>query len=406
MKKSKKLASLIMVVLCFVLLFSSPSVVFAATVDMNCDETLLVSKYINAINNGDVDTYISLFTQDNQNEMISYINANGKGYFFQESNIELINITKLSELVGKYSSGISDDEISKYGNMLVFYTEMDIAVKNDNGSDNDDILDTGYAFRNIIIVKEDDEWKILRVSSPALSVIVDAKEGFGTTHEKIKIEEQRIKTQLKISEVSKSIPAQFIVGAGSNAILATPPNADPTAITVYFTKSANSSYYGVSNKSLDWTTYIKNVIPNEWIVSYFASYPAYLYAGSMASKMYAWWYIIHPKWNYAPYYSMVKDSSADQNFLYNAYSSMSSTYRGYVDQVLYLLEDFAMCRNDGVMFEVHYYANTGTLHSGKLNAAGALSLAQSGYSMWEILDYYYSYSPYTGAGYYITLFGW
>lgn len=52
MKKSKKLASLIMVVLCFVLLFSSPSVVFAATVDMNCDETLLVSKYINAINNG------------------------------------------------------------------------------------------------------------------------------------------------------------------------------------------------------------------------------------------------------------------------------------------------------------------------------------------------------------------
>lgn len=406
MKKSKNLASLILLVVYLVIALSTPAAVSAANADVNLDETLPVTNYVNAINSGDVDSYISLFTQDNQNEMLSYLNAYGKSFFFRESNIKLINITKLSEQIGNCSSGINNDEISKYGSIVVFYTEMEIAVKNDNVDNSDDILDAGYAFRNIIIVKEDGEWKILRVSSPALSVIADSKEGFGTTHEKTKIEEQRIKSQLILSGVSKIIPAQSIVGARSSAILATPPNADPTAITVYFTKSANSNYYSVSNKSLDWTTYIKNVIPNEWIVSYFASCPAYLNAGSMASKMYAWWYIIHPKWNYAPYYSMVKDSSADQNFLYNAYSSMSSTYRGYVDQVLYLLENFAMCRNDGVMFEVHYYASTGTQYSGKLNAAGSLTLAQSGYSMWDILNYYYSYSPYTGTGYYITLFGW
>ena len=58
------------------------------------------------------------------------------------------------------------------------------------------------------------------------------------------------------------------------------------------------------------------------------------------------------------------------------------------------------------MFEVHYNATLGTQHSGTMSASGALSLAQNSYYMWDILNYYYSYSQYTGYDKYITLFGW
>ena len=177
--------------------------------------------------------------------------------------------------------------------------------------------------------------------------IVNANEGFGTDHEKAKMEELKAKTHNSISKSSNIVPESL-------------PSSDPTSITVYFTKSANINYYGVSSKSINWTTYLKNVIPQEWTVSYYGSYPAYLDAGSMASKMYAWWYHDHAKWDYAPYYSNVKDNSSDQNFLYNAYSNLSSTYRSYVNDVISLLVDWAMCNNDEVMFEVHYNATQGT----------------------------------------------
>ncbi len=408
MKNSKKYLILLVTVLCFILTFSISSIVFAATTDANSADsmTLLVNKYVDAINNNDVDAYIALFTQDNQNEMTSYIKAYGKDDFFQENNVELTNITKLSDQVGKDSSNITKDEISKYSDTTIYYTEMIVQVKNGNGNDDDDILDNGYVYKNFIIVKENGDWKISRVSSPDLAIITDKKEGVGTEHEKLKMEDQKTKTQLQISEDIEIVLDQAITSVVPNAVLAASPTSDPTSITVYFTKSANSNYYGVSYKLLDWTTYLKNVIPQEWIVSYYGSYPAYLQAGAMASKMYAWWYINHPKWNYAPYYSNVKDNSEDQNFLYNAYSSMSSTYRGYEDEVISLLNNFAMCRNDGVMFEVHYHATQGTQHSGTMSASGALSLAQSGNSMYDILSYYYSYSQYTGTDKYITLFYW
>ena len=343
MKNSKKLFSLVGVVLCLSLMLSNSFPAFAATVDKNSDvgnTKILVKKFVEAINKNDLDTYISLFTQNNQEEMKSYIENNGEANFFKESNIQLSNITRLSDQVGKSSANISNKEIEKYSNIVVYYVEMNTKVKNGNGINDDDILDNGYTYRDFVIVKENDEWKIMRVSSPDLGIIIDANEGFGTDHEKAKMKGQNVKTHIPISKSTKAVAEKSITSVTPNTVLTT--FADPTSITVYFTKSANSSYYGVSYKSIDWTTYLKNVIPQEWTVGYYGSYPAYLNAGGMASKMYAWWYKDHPKWNYAPYYSNVKDNSSDQNFLYNAYSSLAATYKSYVDEVVSLLDKYAM----------------------------------------------------------------
>lgn len=409
MKISKISAKLVLLVLGSILAFSLPSTAYALSSNDNLDGKIkpIINSYIDAINDKDIDNYIALFTQDNQIEMRSYLSEYGKEDFFQEHHIELTNISKLSKQVGEYSSNLSIDELSKFSDTEIYYSEMKVQVEKGNGNENDDILDNGYTYRNFIVVNENGNWKISRVSSPDLLIISDAKESFGTDNEIAEIEDQKANNQLQFIKSSNLMLNQSIFGdVVPNIVLANPPTSNPTSITVYFTKSANSSYYGVPYKSLDWATYLKNVIPQEWVVSYYSSYPAYLRAGAMASKMYAWWYKNHPKWNYAPYYSNVKDSSSDQNFLYNAYSSMSSTYRGYEDAVLTLINNWAMCNNDGVMFEVHYHATQGTQYSGTLSASGALSLATSGYSMYGILDYYYSYSPYTGTNKYITIFGW
>jgi len=197
MKNSKKLFSLVGVVLCLYLslMLSNSFPVFTATVDKNSDVVntkILVKKFVEAINKNDLDTYISLFTQNNQEEMKSYIENNGEANFFKESNIQLSNITRLSDQVGKSSANISNEEIEKYSNIVVYYVEMNTKVKNGNGINDDDILDNGYTYRDFVIVKENDDWKIMRVSSPNLGIILDANEGFGTDHEKAKMKDQNI----------------------------------------------------------------------------------------------------------------------------------------------------------------------------------------------------------------------
>ena len=81
MKNSKKLFSVGGIVLCLFLTFSILSIAFAATADTSSaggNTKILVDKFVEAINNNDVDTYISLFTKDNQEEMMSYAKINGK----------------------------------------------------------------------------------------------------------------------------------------------------------------------------------------------------------------------------------------------------------------------------------------------------------------------------------------
>ena len=116
----------------------------------------------------------------------------------------------------------------------------------------------------------------------------------------------------------------------------------------------------------------------------------------MASKMYGWYYSVNPKWNYAPYYADVKDSSVDQNYLYGSYSDLASNYQDYVDSAISDLQGVAMVNYNSSLFEVHYHATSGSYHSGQMSASGALSKAKDGSTYKTILHYYYDSSTYSG----------
>jgi hypothetical protein len=136
-----------------------------------------------------------LFTEDNQRYINADIRDHGKVGRFHEESVKVINSAKLSdELVGsRAGAGLTYDETSKYRDIVVYYTELLIEMKDEFTNEKLDILDSGYAYRLFIMVKENGDWKILRVSSPDVRGIVEAGEGFGTQYEQLKGEAQSAK---------------------------------------------------------------------------------------------------------------------------------------------------------------------------------------------------------------------
>ncbi len=66
----------------------------------------------------------------------------------------------------------------------------------------------------------------------------------------------------------------------------------PTTVRIKLNKPENKTHYGSDYVTLDFHEYLKNVVTQEWIVSYYSNAPSYLQAGTMASKMYAWYVMV------------------------------------------------------------------------------------------------------------------
>ena len=337
-KKDKRLISL-MICCAAAFLITVLSIQVCAESETESTPVQLIYEYANAVNEHNVWKYISLFESEIQEEMKEYIRDCGTDEFFSTERREIISIAAENDQ-------IAAQEKEMFSDVLVFRVRENIIY-----SANDLKMNSGINEHNYVLIKEDGEWKIYRIS------------GVENTN-----------TKSRASAISC-----------------------PSEITVYFTKSTNYNYYGVRTKTLPFSTYLNNVLPEEWYISYFHSYPAYGYAGALASKMYAWYYTENPKWDFEPYYADVKDNSSDQNFLYNSRAALSSNYRTYEDTVLMYIDRLAIL-NGGTddIFEIHYHATDGTQYSGQMSQSGCLSMAMNGDSYDTILRYYYDYSTYIG----------
>lgn len=370
------------VVMILVFLLSNVSVFEVRAQEVDNEEAVaLVYQFVNATNANDVDAYIKLFTEEIQDEMYEYVRNFGSSNFFQELSMDLEDLQILSEETAIQSAQITE-ELEKYEDVIVAYAEMNIQYKGDyDYIINDYAQNDGIYYRNYVLVKEEGKWNILRVSAPNIKAIADNGEGFNTTDEMMAMYKQEEQSSIGSERLS------------SRAALSC-----PTSTTIYFTKSGNYGTHMGPSASIGFQTYLKNVIPNEWIVDHYGSYPAYLRAGAMGTKMYAWYYTVYPKWNFSPYYACMKDDSSDQNYNYSSYNALNSTHRGYVDSALNDISNKAMVvSGTSNIFEVHYHATEGSKHSGQMSASGCLSKAKAGDSYETILHYYYDNSTYTGS---------
>lgn len=354
--------------------------VLAVTNEVQGSAEELVYSFVEAVNKKDMDGYISLFTNWNQEAMKSFAKYNTTVEFFKEDNIKLLNVKELTDSKGRATNISAEQE--NYDDVVLLYTEELITYKRTEAVTSE--LEDGYNYRVFVIVKEDGAWKIERVSVPSIFDIKNAGEGFGSDNEQEKMEAQ-LEKQSQLIEQDISAPAEI-----ETKSLPTPP----INTTIYFTKSANINNHGSTSASIEFYTYLENCVPNEWFVSYGVSYPSYLQVGVMASKMYAFRNTVYPKRNYSPYYACMLDNSYDQNYLYSAYSSLGSYYQSILDSAVSYNRYMAMVDYNENLFEAQYRTSEGTQYSGTLNQTAMYNQVVGGMSFFQCLHYYYSYSAY------------
>ena len=167
------------------------------------------------------------------------------------------------------------------------------------------------------------------------------------------------------------------LAAGSNT---TPP----TSIRVYRTQLGRVD-------TVEFRQYVKHVLPNEWV----ASWPTEsLRSGAMASKTYAWYRTMYPKYPRSGYDT--RDTTADQ--VYNPNVSYAST-NAAVDDTW----NYRFTRN-GAIFETQYCAGTynnsrtsgqcgenhGFVDGNFMSQNGSHYWADQGKDWQWILNFYYS----------------
>ncbi|RGC68526.1 Stage II sporulation protein [Micromonospora sp. MW-13] len=135
---------------------------------------------------------------------------------------------------------------------------------------------------------------------------------------------------------------------------------------------------------VDFKTYVKNVLPNEWVTSW---PDASLEAGAVAVKSYGWYWALHStrKTPGGQCYD-VRDDTADQ--VYRPSSAQASTSSA-VDSTW-----SARMTRSGNILQAHYCATTtacgGWVTGDWLSQYGSRDLANSGKNYQAILHYYYS----------------
>jgi len=386
---------------------------FAATnTQLSLDEpSIVIEKMVIAIDNQDYEQYINCFTKENRTEMEKYLNQ-GKDNF-REKSAKLLNIKELPKDVGDVAIGITESE-KQLNETRVFYTEIKFDVDKQGKW-----LYNGVNHRSILLCKKDDNWKIVRISVPSIKYIVSTGNGFNTKEEKsaVNIEETLTKKGLVIDyqgnviknlaaskadldkekglklKPSTSTSGATTVVSPSSSVSASGELSYPTYIKVYFTKQINRDYWGSNSKSIIFYYYCIDCLPLEWIPSWYTTAPHSVRSGALCVKMYGWYHVYHPKWQFSPYYSDVKDNTDDQEYQVNSRHQYTTDAMGDVAGI-------GFNKPDGTLFENWYRQGTydsSWQHSNYLSAYGSKYWADQGKDFYWICHYYYDYSA-SGVG--------
>ncbi|PIX29605.1 MAG: hypothetical protein COZ65_01445 [Caldiserica bacterium CG_4_8_14_3_um_filter_35_18] len=362
------------------------------------DECLSVIKnMVEAVNNRDIPSYINCFVESERKDMEDFT-SRYPSEFFREKEYKLVNIKELpKEIIPAIGASISRN--ANLDGERFFYCGIDMRLDRE-----EKWLYNGINYRVIVMDKEDNNWKIGGIIVPSYKVLVDSGYGFGTSEEvaSVKIEEEMERTGLvknyrgDIIKDLRSTDADLkaekgLITANDTKITTDNEQIRPSSITVYFTHSSNINYWGNVRAAVPLYDYVQDVLPNEWE----GLWPSEsLKAGALACKMYGWYHVYHPKWNYSPYYADVKDNTADQQYFVNSRYYLAT-------QAINNVGGIGICRNDGNIFETHHFDgsyNEDGYHSGWMSQHGTKYWADSprNRDYDYMVHYYYDYSPSSG----------
>jgi hypothetical protein len=280
------------------------------------------------------------------------------------------DLAQLFTYLPKYSS--------VYPNIKAYYVAVDYKVAKD----------TRFYFNNInyflaLVVQDGGQWKLAQFSTAPVHAILKKGHGFGTS------DESKAGDLYKKREKGIYLNRNGKLMEGSAPeTLAPESHTRPTTISVRLTKSKNYSNYYCSSectKNIDFYSYVKNTLPNEWTVT--AGMEA-LHAGALAVKMYGWFAtgeILHPNLG-----ANVYDDIRDQAYLVGSESLNANTTTAINDMDHKGLET----ATNNFLFLAYHNSLTSYDYqgSGRVYQPGTERMASNGKTYDYMLHYYYDKS--------------
>jgi hypothetical protein len=321
----------------------------------------------------------------------------GRGYFA----IQSARLVRLRELLAKDIAPVVDitQYQQQYQAVKFFYAAIEYQVTHE-----DKYHYNGTNYRLMIVVREQDAWRLAQMSEAPVEAIVAVGKGFGKSEEvaAIKVRTERMMGKI-INAQGKHLGTNVadrdeerrqrgndpVSPDRSPATEATP--VPPSIIYVRMSKSTNKVWYGCSSECTIGvtftTTYIKNVLPNEWSDPNFPVES--LRAGAMAVKHFGWYLVLNPKYPGLGFDAY--DDTRDQTYI-------AGTAKTWSNAAIDAVAGIGMYREySRDVFQAQYVKGscicTGGQSGGKVLQLGSWYQAQTaGKNSFQILRYYYDYA--------------
>ncbi len=291
----------------------------------------------------------------------------------KSKNIGLWNVTDYQLLRYKQipnsqmpTNFVHYQDYSNYNDIVTYYVSMSITAKQDNM----DIFSGTNYFIWVFGKNNAGEYKLLQWSQPIIQEMVEHKLAYGDGTENLQRDIQNArKNGIVLNGKKENI-------TGITPMTSYPPGSCPikSQIRVY-----RVSLHRID--TVDFYSYVKNVLPNEWTAS--SDPMESLKTGAMCVKMYGWYHCYFYKY-YGLGYDVV-DTVDDQVYTPNTENSRSTSAINAVGGIG--IENSAFS-----LFETQYLASGPTMYTGKVSQTGANTLANSGYDWLYICAYYYNFS--------------
>lgn len=340
--------------------------------------TQRIYELVDAIDAHDWDTYVSYSCEEKYDR--------DKGFFANQENEEshtgIFNIRN-AQIEEIYQVSIPEatkyteyDLYSTTGSYTAFLVGIDCRVYSDTK-----YFSNGMNYFFILLVEESGEWKVAQFSSAALELLehCSASNNVRTSNSLSKAIEN---TQLRYYGIyanEEGTVVEYNRESSGITAFATTEFTPPSTIRVYIKGES-------AVRNIDFTEYIQDVLPNEWIASW--KEDQCLRAGAMAVKTYSWYCVLHP--DHPDLGADVTDDPED-NQHYVVGSNHTRTNAAIRDT-----GGIGMQNSNSKIFRAEYRTGVsgqpGNEHGGKMSQYGSLYLAEQGYDFIEICDYYYSYS--------------
>lgn len=331
-----------------------------------------------------------------------------RGYFNMQS-AKLIGIQEIPMKDAGLFVDISSYQ-KQYQGVRLFYTAIEYSITQE-----DKFHFNGTNYRLMVVVQEDGEWRLAEMSEAPVEAILAIGKGFSSNGEAdaIKVRKARAKGEI-INPRGKQLGKNAAdineerQRRGNNPV---PPDAmaatastpvPPSMILVRMTKNTNLVWYGCNRECIigvNFTTYIRNVLPNEWSDSNFPFES--LKAGAMAVKHFGWFRVLNPKYPGQGFDAY--DDTRDQTYI-------AGTAKTWANSAIDAVAGIGMYRtNSRDIFQSQYVRGNcicdGGKSTGVVQQLGSWYQARDkGMNYVNILRYYYDYATDNLAGQTLSLF--